>query len=710
MSAPSLLVELFTEELPPKALQDLGLAFATGVLDGLRVQGLATSASTVESFATPRRLAARVSAVLPTAPDRAESKKLMPVSVAYGANGEPAPALQKRLDKENATVGQLTRKTEGIAEYVFLDRAIAGVSLAAGLQAVLSETIARLPVPKLMSYQLADGETTVQFVRPAHGLIALHGDKVVDVSVLGLKAGRLTHGHRFQGVQEISIAAAGAYEEALAAHGKVIASFELRRDEILHQLREAAAKLKLSLGADDDVSRLLDEVTALTENPAVYAGEFDAEFLSVPQECLILSMRSNQKYFPLFDAKGSLSNRFLIVSNMRLADPRHVIEGNQRVMRPRLADARFFFETDRNTKLADRVPLLARVTYHYKLGTQLERTQRIDLLSREIARTLGRGGVEAPPEDIAGRAAYLAKADLLTNMVGEFPELQGTMGRYYALHDGEEAVVAQAIEEHYWPRFAGDGLPQSTTGAIVALADKLDTLVAMFGIGNLPSGDKDPFGLRRAALGALRILIELRLPLSSQFLLDAAASGLYGKINQGTQKMVLEFLLDRLRGYLRDRREQGYNSNEIEAVLAGHPQYLNHEILAKLSAVRSFLALPEAESLAAANKRVLNIINKNEEIRHQFRDPDRTLMKESAELALMDAVDVLSPVAEERFKTGDYEGSLRLLADLKPSVDRFFDEVMVMVDDQKIRNNRAALLQRVGTLMNQVADISKLAA
>lgn len=701
MSA-SLLVELFTEELPPKALQQLGAAFGHCLQDGLmRAQLKDRDPHGTRCFATPRRLAVLIQNVLPKAPDRGESKKLMPSKVAFDAGGKPSAALTKRLEKEGgSSTSQLERKIEGNTEYVFLSQTIPGITLAAGLQIALQEAIARLPIPRVMSYQLADGATTVHFVRPAHGLVALHGDQVVDVSVLGLKAGRITHGHRFQGVKDIPIAAADAYEEALAAHGQVMASFETRRDEIVRQLAARAAALKVSLGAAADYALLLDEVTALVEFPTVYAGEFEQEFLAVPQESLILTMRQNQKYFPLFDAAGKLTNRFLIVSNMRLADPRNIIDGNQRVVRPRLTDARFFFETDRKLRLEERVPQLANIVYHHKLGDQLERTERIQLLAGRIARALGADAA------LAERAAWLAKADLLTGMVGEFPELQGVMGRYYALHDGEPTEVADAIEAHYRPRFAGDRLPEGNVACAAALADKLETLAGMFGIGQQPSGDKDPLALRRHALGAIRILIEGNLQVSLDDLVNWAFSVFPAGMLGDARTDLATFIFERLRGYL---REAGYTANEIESVLCMRPVRLL-QVPLQLAAVRAFASLPEAESLAAANKRVANILKQAAAKGESFTEAQVLALKEPAEYKLFEALKTASRQATPLFEQGDYTGYLKTFAVLRSPVDAFFDAVMVMVDDAALRQNRLALLADLRSEMNRVADISKLAS
>jgi glycyl-tRNA synthetase beta chain len=702
-----LLVELFTEELPPKALHRLGIAFAEGLLQGLREKGLAGDASLAEVFATPRRLAARIGAVVERAADKAESKKLMPVKVAYAADGSPTPALQKRLEKESASLEQLKRKDEAGTEYVFLDQTLQGVSLAEGLQAALTDTIAKLPVPKLMSYQLADGETTVHFVRPAHGLIALHGDKVVDVSALGLKSGRVAHGHRFQGVQNIEIENASIYDDALYTHGRVVASFELRRSETERQLRKRAGEIGASLGPEAEVATLLDEVTALVEHPTVYVGEFEPVYLRVPSECLILTMRANQKYFPLFDAEGKLTNQFLIVSNMRLTDPSHVIEGNQRVVRPRLADARFFFETDKKTKLIDLVPKLASVTYQQKLGSQLDRVERVRAVACKIARN-AEGDAE-----MTDRAAFLAKADLLTHMVGEFPELQGVMGKYYALHDGEPEIVAQAIESHYLPRFAGDALPASGVATCVALADKLDALVGIFGIGLAPTGDKDPFGLRRAALGVVRILCERGIALSLNELTSAAhdsyprgilaISHAHGEIQVPNHVEVSWFIKERARGYL---REMGYTVLEIEAVLDLDPPPA--EYVRRLEAVRSFLKLPEAAGLAEADKRMRNILNKSGGA-SIVQSADPKLFAEDAERQLLTHTKSLRVEVDSLVNTGKFGEALTLTAQIHLPVSGFFDQVMVNVEDRQIRENRFALLLEVVNLTNRVANISKLA-
>ncbi|HMH16807.1 MAG TPA: glycine--tRNA ligase subunit beta [Burkholderiales bacterium] len=707
MSMP-LLVELFTEELPPKALKRLGEAFGDGILNGLIKAQLKTPDPKKKVFATPRRLAVLIPDVLSKAPDRGESKKLMPSKVAFGADGKPSAALSKRMEKEGASVDQLERKLDGDAEYVFLNQKLSGLTLVAGLQLALEDTIANLPIPKVMSYQLADGQTTVQFVRPVHSLMALHGDKVADISALGLKAGRITHGHRFQGVRDISVATADAYEEALAAHGKVMASLDARRAEIDKQLREKAAALKASLGPEEDVAPLLDEVTALVEYPTVYAGEFEREFLAVPQECLILTMRANQKYFPLFDKAGKLTNKFLIVSNMELKEPKNIVEGNQRVVRPRLADARFFFETDKKTKLADRVPQLANRVHHNKLGSELIRVERVRKLAAAIADLIG-----ADPK-LTDRAALLAKADLVTSMVGEFPDLQGTMGRYYALADDEDARVADAIEQHYRPRFAGDALPENDIAIALALADKLETLAGMFGIDQRPTGDKDPYALRRHALGVVRILIEKKVNVGIRPLIDLAI-GVMPVHAKSDWLQIVEFILDRARSYF---SEQGYASTAIEAVLRpfGSVSWLHTlpEIVAEAS---RFAATEEGRILAEANKRITNILKKSgyevpfglspDDLKEK---PKTELFKDNAEFVFWNALQKIGAESLELKKKQRFAESLRVLSQLGIPTKSFFDDVMVNAEEPDVRNNRITLLQHARAYMNQVADLSLMAA
>ncbi|WP_288254561.1 glycine--tRNA ligase subunit beta [uncultured Hydrogenophaga sp.] len=708
MSAQNLLVELFVEELPPKALKKLGEAFATGLANGLKSQGLAPANAGVTAYASPRRLAAHVVGVLAKGADKPVSQKLMPVSVGLDASGQPTPALLKRLaglGADASAVAGLRRAQDGKAEALFFDSVAPGVELAAGLQKALDEAIAQLPIPKVMTYQLESGcelpgWDSVQFVRPAHGLLALHGASVVPVKVLGLDAGNRTHGHRFEAsVDPIGIAHADAYADTLAKDGAVIASFTERRAEIARQLAAAAATVGGGSRPIDDEA-LLDEVTALVERPKVLVCEFEQQFLDVPQECLILTMKANQKYFPLLDAHGRLTNKFLVVSNISPADASAVIGGNERVVRPRLADAKFFFDQDRKKTLESRVEGLGKVVYHNQLGTQGERVERVRAIAKAIGQQLG-GDVLAKQADTAAR---LAKTDLLTDMVGEFPELQGVMGGYYARHDGLSEDIAFAIEDHYKPRFAGDALPRNTAGTVVALADKLETLVGMFGIGNLPTGDKDPFALRRHALGVARMLIEGALPLQFHELTRLAFSVFPAGRLQDTVVPLDEFLVERLKGYLKDG---GYSAAEVDAALYAQQLGLWSTVPRRLAAVREFQALPEAPALAAANKRIGNILKKSEGVGDSI---DAGLLKEPAEKALFDALQATVPGADAKFEAGDFTASLQALAALRAPVDAFFDGVMVNADDPALKANRLALLRQLHRAMNRVADLSRLAA
>jgi glycyl-tRNA synthetase beta chain len=676
----TLLVELLTEELPPKSLRPLSEAFRDRLVGELAKAQLVQSKD-ARAFATPRRLAVSIPKVLAEGQDRETEvagppAKAAPQAIAGFAkkHGIAVEALQKRA----------TEKGEVMVARVH----VKGLALEKVLAGMVEEALKALPIPKVMRW----GAGEAQFVRPVHGLVMLHGKKVVPGTVLGLESGNRTRGHRFMGKGEIALAAADDYESALLGQS-VIADFARRRTEIDSQLKAVASREKGALGEYQD---LLDEVTALVEHPSVYVGTFDASFLAVPQECLILTMRQNQKYFPLFDNAGRLLPKFLIVSNMKLADPRHIVGGNQRVVRPRLEDARFFYDQDRKVRLEARVPQLGKVVYHSKLGTQLERMQRVKLLAGKIARQLGADVLQTE------RAAELAKADLLTGMVGEFPELQGVMGRYYALHDGEPKAVADAIAQHYCPRFAGDRLPEGPIACAVALADKLDAIAGLFSIGQHPTGEKDPFGLRRAALGVVRILVENKLRLSLKELIHAAFEPFPTKPHTDLR----DFIFDRFTGYL---KEQGYSTLQVDAVLSKQPVNLGI-VPQQLEAVKAFQLLPEAESLAAANKRVANILKQAEAKGEKLDGVEAGMLNEPAERALLDAIRSVSDKAKALYEKGDYTGYLKSFAVLKAPVDAFFDNVMVMVEDEKLRRGRLALLRDLRDAMNRVADLSKLAA
>jgi len=681
--AETLLVEVLTEELPPKSLRALSEAFLRGLSKTLAAAQLAAPDSG-RALATPRRLAVLIPEVAAAGQDRE-------TEVAGPSASAPAQAIEGFARKHGVSVASLARRATPKGEVVVARAKTKGQVLEQVLATLVGDALKALPIPKLMRW----GDGDAQFVRPVHGLVMMHGKRVVPGKVLGLSSGHRTEGHRFMGKGTLALANATEYEKRLQDEGMVIADFAARRAEIERQLKAQAAREKAELGSYAD---LLDEVTALVEHPSVYVGGFDAEFLEVPQECLILTMRQNQKYFPLFDAAGKLRPKFLIVSNMQLADPHHIVGGNERVVRPRLEDARFFYNQDRKARLETRVEQLAKVVYHNKLGSQLDRVQRIQRIAGHIA---GELKADAPA---ARRAAWLSKADLLTGMVGEFPELQGVMGRYYALHDGEPAAIADAIEAHYRPRFAGDRLPQDALACALALADKLDALAGLFGIGQQPTGEKDPFGLRRAALGLIRIVAERKLALSLPDLLAAAFTSYDGRVTDARPDLET-FIYERYAGYL---KEQGFSTLQVDAVLSQRPPRLA-EVPQQLEAVKAFETLPEAESLAAANKRVANILKQAQAKGESFNQTERKALKEPAELALYAALEKTSSSALPLFERGDYTGYLKSFAVLKQPVDNFFDKVMVMAPEEDLRRNRLALLRDLRDAMNRVADISKLA-
>ena len=685
----SLLIELRTEELPPKSLKALSESFANSVFAALKEQAFASANSVCTPYATPRRLALLITNVNAQQPDRVIEKKGPAVASGVDAAGKPTRALEGFMRSAGVTFEQLHKVADGKAEYFVARSEKKGEAIDAHLAEIVAQALKKLPIQKLMRW----GDSDVQFVRPAHGLIMLHGKRVVPGSVLSLASGNTTLGHRFMSSGEIAIDTPEDYAAKLAA-GKVLASFAERRAAIAVELDAKARELSATMKPSD---ALLDEVTALVEWPAVYVGEFESEYLEVPQECLILTMQQNQKYFPLFDAAGKLLNKFLIVSNMVVADPKHIVEGNARVVRPRLSDARFFYNKDIKDGFATRVLKLGSVVYHNKLGTLADRAQRLGLIAAFVA---GQIGADA---NLARNAGLQCKVDLLTDMVGEFPELQGIMGRYYAQNEGAKPDVAEAMEHHYRPRFAGDVLPESLVSCSAALADKLDALVGFFGIGQIPTGDKDPFGLRRAALGVLRIVMEKPLALDLAELIDAAAKAFPANTltAKGFEAQLLDFMFDRLRGLLKDA---GYAQDAVEAVLAQRPTRIDL-VPAKLDAVRSFLGLPDALALAAANKRIGNILKKAED---QLPQPDPGLFGEDAEQALYAQIQAITPLVAARVDSGDYSGALSALASVRTAVDHFFDKVMVNVDDPAVRANRLGLLKSLFDQLNAVADISKL--
>lgn len=704
-----LLIELLTEELPPKALDQLGSAFAEGVRKTLDQRGLLAPNCTCVDYATPRRLAVTLSAVLGQAPEQAYTEKLMPAKIGLTESGDISPALAKKLAAKglaHLATADLTRESDGKQDYLYATGVAPGALLADALQEALDYAISHLPIPKVMRYQLADGVSSVRFVRPAHGLICLWGQEVINVQALGLHAGSSTLGHRFMADHAIAISSADTYEAQMLEAGKVIASFKKRRSAISGQLQEKSQAMGVTIGEDPAVTALLDEVTALVEHPTVYVGEFDPEFLQVPPECLILTMRLNQKYFPLFQpGNGKLTHRFLIVSNMEVDDASHIIEGNQRVVRPRLADAQFFFQTDRKTLLADRVAGLATSVYHNKLGSQLQRAQRVRTVARFLATQLSADVAHAD------RAALLAKADLASNMVGEFPELQGIMGAYYAAGDGEAPDVVLALKEQYRIRLDTPVDASTLTAAILFIADRVETLVGIWGIGLVPTGERDPYGLRRAALGLISAFEQLQsgsyLPIDDSSRLNladilalSASTFDTGVLSSTTIQEVQAFVYERYRNLL----NHDFDRNVVDAVISLEPPL--HQVQARIQACAAFAGMPEAQSLAAANKRIANLLKKADTA---IIATNAAMLTEPAEQALAAAITALKPQALAQFATGDFEGSLTTMAKAKPAVDAFFNDIMIMADDPAVRANRLALLSDLHQAMNQVADISGLA-
>jgi glycyl-tRNA synthetase beta chain len=710
MKSAALLVELFTEELPPKTLKRLGDSFAQSVFQSLNQVHLIGANAKLQSFASPRRLALLIEDVVLQAPDHPVREKLLPTSIAFDERGQASAPLQKKLAAlgyANTPISQLEKSGEGKNEALYLNVTAKGADLQNSLQLAFEEAVKQLPIAKMMHYQVhnANGDLQdVEFARPVHRIVAMHGSHVLPIQVFGMTASNATEGHRFMSSGPIAIQSAVDYENTLEREGKVIASFSKRRQLIEAELLKAAQSDRVLMP-----DSLLDEVTALVEFPAIYTCHFDPEFLDVPQECLILTMQTNQKYFALTDDAGKLKNRFLIVSNIATQRPEGIISGNERVIRPRLSDARFFFQQDKKRSLESRIADLAKVVYHNQLGNQLERMGRVQAIAIHIANQIHEAGIGIDPKTVS-RAAELAKTDLLSDMVGEFPELQGVMGQYYALADHEHPDVAAACSEHYLPRFAGDALPKTLVGTVLAIADKLETIMGIWAIGLIPTGDKDPFALRRHALGICRLLIEKNLPLDLNTLIGLAKNQFSGVTlkNQVSEEAIYQFILERLRAYLKDHLlgDKPYTVPEIESVLCMNPGKIN-DLTVRLEAVRSFNELSEATQLAAANKRISNILKKMEgklpsEVQTQ-------LLRLPAEINLLKSLEALSPKLDQQFKSHDFIGLLQNLVALSQPIDQFFSDVMVMDEDLQLRQNRIALLNQLHQKMNLVADIGKLA-
>ena len=690
MRTENCLVELGTEELPPKALKSLGEAFATQFEAALTQADL--SFDSVSWFAAPRRLAVYVSGLAEGQADKVVEKRGPAVSAAFDADGNPTKAAQGWARGNGIDVADAERLVTDKGEWLLHKAHVPGQSVAELLEGLINQAVSKLPIPKPMRW----GNYNTQFIRPVHTLCVLYGSEVVNVSVLGLTSGRVVQGHRFHGEGRFELDHADNYASALEQQ-YVLADFEARKDKVRQQLEDAAQSLSLKPDYNED---LLEEIASLVEWPVVLQAGFDEAFLAVPKEALIYTMKDDQKYVPLLDSDGALSNTFLFVTNIESRDASQVISGNEKVIRPRLADAEFFFNSDKKTTLESRLESLETVLFQKQLGTLKEKSERISALSAFIASQIDAN------ETQAARAGLLAKTDLMSNMVMEFPDVQGVMGKYYALNDGEDAPVAEALYEQYMPRFAGDALPSSGVSASVALADKLDTLVGIFGIGQLPKGDKDPFALRRAAIGVLRIVTELSLPLDLETLVSKAIDVYGDKLtNAETQSQVVDFVLGRFTALLQD---QAIAIDVIQAVAARRPTK-PADYLARVHAVDKFRALEEAEALAAANKRVANILAKQNVEVTDTVNIDESLLTEEAEKALYVELKAAQKEVDIAVPSQDYTRILTALATLRNVIDNFFDNVMVMADDEAVKNNRLALLSLLRQLFLTTADISILA-
>ena len=690
MRTENCLVELGTEELPPKALKSLGEAFATQFEAALTQADL--SFDSVSWFAAPRRLAVYVSGLAEGQADKVVEKRGPAVSAAFDADGNPTKAAQGWARGNGIDVADAERLVTDKGEWLLHKAYVPGQSVAELLEGLINQAVSKLPIPKPMRW----GNYNTQFIRPVHTLCVLYGSEVVNVSVLGLTSGRVVQGHRFHGEGRFELDHADNYASALEQQ-YVLADFEARKDKVRQQLEDAAQSLSLKPDYNED---LLEEIASLVEWPVVLQAGFDEAFLAVPKEALIYTMKDDQKYVPLLDSDGALSNTFLFVTNIESRDASQVISGNEKVIRPRLADAEFFFNSDKKTTLESRLESLETVLFQKQLGTLKEKSERISALSAFIASQIDAN------ETQAARAGLLAKTDLMSNMVMEFPDVQGVMGKYYALNDGEDAPVAEALYEQYMPRFAGDALPSSGVSSSVALADKLDTLVGIFGIGQLPKGDKDPFALRRAAIGVLRIVTELSLPLDLETLVSKAIDVYGDKLtNAETQSQVVDFVLGRFTALLQD---QAIAIDVIQAVAARRPTK-PADYLARVHAVDKFRALEEAEALAAANKRVANILAKQNVEVTDTVNIDESLLAEEAEKALYVELKAAQKEVDIAVPSQDYTRILTALATLRNVIDNFFDNVMVMADDEAVKNNRLALLSLLRQLFLTTADISILA-
>ena len=695
MKLDTLLIEFITEELPPISLKELGEKFGQLIAEGLQEQNLIKH-DDMRVFSTPRRLGVKILTVAEKSENQKKLIKLMPAKIGFNEQSEATQALLKKLQSLNETdeaISRIKKEGEKGQQILYLEKDIAGINLEDILSEIINNCINQLPIKKMMSYQLEDGWTSVNFIRPIKNLLILHGKKILKVSSLGFEANNQSFGHRFESKEKVlNIDHADNYEKILLETGGVIANFDQRKEKIYADIILAAKSFKEELHIIDDEA-LLNEVTALVEMPNILTGSFEERFLKVPQECLILTMKANQKYFPLFDKSNHLTNHFIIVSNLTPKDSTNIIQGNEKVIRPRLADAEFFFEQDKKQSLKSLSKKLGSIVYHNKLGTQAERANRVAAILKYIAEEL-KFKDNINYKDFA----LISKADLLSLMVGEFPGLQGVMGAIYASEDVQFKNIASAIEDHYKPRFSGDSLPRDSFGDYTALAEKFETLIGLFSINEQPTGDKDPFSLRRNAIGIIRILIEKNIALNFSDLIDKHMP----KDKKDAGDSLKTFIYERLSNYLKDKN---FTSNEVDAVISSRPYYLN-DIISKLEAIKKFSALEQSKDLASANKRVSNILKK---FTGSIEKVDESLLEEVEEIQLFKTITKLNPIIIEALKKKNFIGALNSLVDLKNPIDQFFENVMVNSENEKIKINRHNLLKQLHISLNSVADISKLA-
>ena len=697
MQKNNLLIEVLAEELPPLSQKSLSEVFAHKIAESLYKLRLSQDIN-YEVFSTPRRLGVLVKDVFSKGDAEKKVIKLMPSSIGFDNDGNPTNALEKKLislGESLSALGKIQRIEEKNQCNLYLEKEILGKELSKEIPIIVGKSLGSLPIKKLMSYQLKDGWTTVSFVRPMKSLMVIYGDSILDVECMGLKSANHTIGHRFLSKASIiKIEHANDYEKIMYEQGLVQVDFEKRKKKIANDITDSLRKIDTNLHSLEDDS-LLNEVTSLVEMPKVLIGQFEKRFLTVPQECLILSMKSNQKYFPVLNKKNELTNYFVIVSNINPKDPYNIVHGNEKVIRPRLADAEFFYTRDKAHTLKKFSTNLDSIIYHNKLGTQRDRALRVTKILAYLSKTL-RFSSKVDFEDLA----LHSKADLLSLMVGEFPDLQGIIGKYYAIEEGHTLSFANAIEDHYKPKFSGDDLPRDLLGDMLAIAEKIETLISLFSINEKPTGVKDPFGLRRNAIGFIRILIEKKIPLD---ILDLIATFFPSKKEKSLNELVV-FINDRLINYLKDK---GFTAQQVDAVAGTMPSKL-HDIIDKLDAVKTFSSFDESDILAAINKRVTNILKKYNVSKN--REINIKLFQEAEENNLYDALTETSKEINGALKENDYTKALIMLIDLKDPIDSFFEKIMVNAIDEDIRVNRHNLLIQLHKEMNCVADISKLSS